>query len=589
MKISMVIEEKLSAYITKSKKLNPSNFQKKIKIALLSNFTLDGLNETISVKCADIQIGCNAFTGGYNQYNEEILNDKSNLYSFSPDICFLILDTRKILGDLFFSPYNLSVEKRREFIQNKVDELTNLVKLFIEKSNSKLAVSNLVVPTSSPYGIIEAKAAYGLQEMVHDFNQKLSDICKDEDSAYLYDLNGFVARFGQNNVFDYRQYFFGDVKISLNYIPFLANELLGFIKPILGLSKKCIVLDLDNTLWGGIVGEDGFNGIKLGHNDPIGRAFIEFQKYLLSLHERGIILAVNSKNNPEDAMKVIKDHPNMILREEHFACLKINWNDKVTNFYEIAQELNIGLDSMVFLDDDQVNRGFVGTSIPEVLTVELPNDPSLYVPTLTELNDFNVLKITEEDKKRGKMYLQQRKRTEFKKNAPNFEEYLKQLNIKVRIKKATDFTIPRISQLTLKTNQFNLTTKRYQEEDVRKFSQDKKKIIGCAQVEDKFGDNGITNVFIIDKENEREWVIDTFLLSCRIIGRGIEHAILSQIFKDAKNEGVKKIKAYFIPSKKNKPAETFLPDFGFRKEDDYWIYDLSNAVKSSNHLMLEVE
>jgi FkbH-like protein len=288
-------------------------------------------------------------------------------------------------------------------------------------------------------------------------------------------------------------------------------------------------------------------------------------------------------------MKVIKEHPNMILREEHFACLKINWNDKVTNFYEIAQELNIGLDSMVFLDDDQVNRGFVGTSIPEVLTVELPNDPSLYVPTLTELNDFNVLKITEEDKKRGKMYLQERKRIEFKKNVPNFEEYLKQLNIKVRIKKATDFTIPRISQLTLKTNQFNLTTKRYQEEDVRKFSQDKKKIIGCAQVEDKFGDNGITNVFIIDKENEREWVIDTFLLSCRIIGRGIEHAILSQIFKDAKNEGVKKIKAYFIPSKKNKPAETFLPDFGFRKEDDYWIYDLNNAVKSSNHLMLEVE
>ena len=169
-----------------------------------------------------------------------------------------------------------------------------------------MVVSNLVVPTFSPYGIIEAKVSYGLQEMVRDFNQKLSDICKDEDSAYLYDLNGFVARFGQNNVFDYRQYFFGDVKISLNHIPFLANELLGFIKPILGLNKKCIVLDLDNTLWGGIVGEDGFNGIKLSHNDPIGRAFIEFQKYLLSLHERGIILAVNSTNNLEDAMEVIK-------------------------------------------------------------------------------------------------------------------------------------------------------------------------------------------------------------------------------------------------------------------------------------------
>ena len=318
--------------------------------------------------------------------------------------------------------------------------------------------------------------------MVHDFNQKLSDICKDEDSAYLYDLNGFVARFGQNNVFDYRQYFFGDVKISLNYIPFLANELLGFIKPILGLNKKCIVLDLDNTLWGGIVGEDGFNGIKLSHNDPIGRAFIEFQKYLLSLHERGIILAVNSRNNLEDAINVIKDHPNMILREEHFACLKINWNDKVTNLKEIAQELNIGLDSIVFIDDDPVNRDFVRETLPEVLTIELPKDPSLYVSTLTELNDFHVIKITEEDKQRGKMYTQQRKRVESEKNSASFEEYLKQLDIKIHIKKADEFTIPRISQLTLKTNQFNLTTKRYQEKDIKNFSQDNKKIVGCAQI-----------------------------------------------------------------------------------------------------------
>ena len=279
------------------------------RIALLSNFTLDGLIETIKVKCGELKVGCYTFYGGYNQYNEEILNNKSNLYSFSPDICFLILDIRNIFGDLFYSPYNLSVEKRKEFIQNKVNELVDLAKSFVEKSNSKLVVSNFVIPTYSSYGIFENKVDYGLQEMVFDLNYKLSNAWKNENSIYLYDLNGFVSRFGQNNVFDYKQYFFGDIKISLNYIPFLANDLLGFIKPILGLNKKCIVLDLDNTLWGGIVGEDGFNGIKLGQNDPIGKAFIEFQKYLLSLHERGIILAVNSRNNLEDAIQVIKDHP----------------------------------------------------------------------------------------------------------------------------------------------------------------------------------------------------------------------------------------------------------------------------------------
>ena len=582
----VVTEEKLSFYITKSKKLNISDFKRQTRIALLSNFTLDGLTETIKVKCGELNVGCDTFYGGYNRYNEEILNNKSNLYSFSPDLCFLILDIRNIFGDLFYSPYNLSVEKRKEFIQNKVNELVDLAKSFIEKSNSKLVVSNFVIPTYSAYGIFENKVDYGLQEMVFDLNYKLSNAWKNENSIYLYDLNGFVSRFGQNNVFDYKQYFFGDIKISLNYIPFLANDLLGFIKPVLGLNKKCIVLDLDNTLWGGIVGEDGFNGIKLSQNDPIGKAFIEFQKYLLSLHERGIILAVNSRNNLEDAMQVIKEHPDMVLREKHFACLKINWNDKVTNLREIAQELNIGTDSILFMDDDNVNRDFMREALPEVLTIELPNDPSSYAQTLMELNEFNVLKITDEDKKRGKMYLQQRERIDFKKSSINFEEYLKQLEIKIHIKKADEFTIPRISQLTLKTNQFNLTTKRYQEEEIMKFSQDKKKIVGCARIEDKFGDYGITGAFVVNKENPEEWVMDTFLLSCRVIGRGVEEGILDYIVNDAKKNNVKRLIGNFIPTKKNKPSESFLPNFGFKKEGNRWIYSLENHSKKPSHLLV---
>ena len=582
----VVTEEKLSFYITKSKKLNISDFKRQTRIALLSNFTLDGLVETIKVKCGELNVVCDTFYGGYNRYNEEILNNKSNLYSFSPDLCFLILDIRNIFGDLFYSPYNLSVEKRKEFIQNKVNELVDLAKSFVEKSNSKLVVSNFVIPTYSSYGIFENKVDYGLQEMVFDLNYKLSNAWKNENSIYLYDLNGFVSRFGQNNVFDYKQYFFGDIKISLNYIPFLANDLLGFIKPVLGLNKKCIVLDLDNTLWGGIVGEDGFNGIKLSQNDPIGKAFIEFQKYLLSLHERGIILAVNSRNNSEDAMQVIKEHPDMVLREKHFACLKINWNDKVTNLQEIAQELNIGIDSILFMDDDNVNRDFMREALPEVLTVELPNDPSLYTQTLMELNEFNILKITDEDKKRGKMYLQQKERIEFEKSSINFEEYLKQLGIKIHIKKADEFTIPRISQLTLKTNQFNLTTKRYQEEEIIRFSQDKKKIVGCARIEDKFGDYGITGAFIVNKDNPEEWVMDTFLLSCRVIGRGVEEGILDYIVNDAKKNNVKRLIGNFIPTKKNKPSESFLQNFGFKKEGNRWIYSLENHSKKPSHLLV---
>ena len=402
------------------------------------------------------------------------------------------------------------------------------------------------------------------------------------------DFNQFITEYGERNVFDYRQYFLGDVKISTNYIPSFGNELMGYVKPTLGLNKKCIVLDLDNTLWGGIVGEDGYNGIDLGDTPP-GKAFVEFQKILLSLHQRGIILAINSKNNVADAMEVIKNHPNMILREENFACMKINWNDKLSNMQEIANELNIGLESIVFFDDDPTNRELMRSIIPEVLTPELPKDPSQLPIVISDLNDFNVLKITDEDSKRGEMYLQQRKRVELSQKTKNLDDFLSQLDIKVKIKTASEFTLPRISQLTLKTNQFNLTTKRYQEEEIRNFINSPDKVVACAQVTDKFGDNGITAVYIINKDSNEEWSIDTMLLSCRIMGKGVEEGILDHIIQEARNVGVTRIKANYIATKKNKPVENFLPNFGFKKENNSWYYYIDDKVKKPKHIERIVE
>ena len=297
-------------------------------------------------------------------------------------------------------------------------------------------------------------------------------------------------------------------------------------------------------------------------------------------------MAVNSKNNFEDAMEVIKKHPSMILREDNFACMKINWDDKVTNLQEISKELNIGLDSMVFFDDDLINQEFVKTSLPEVLVVELPNDSSQFAQIITKMKEFDVLKITEEDVKRNEMYLVQKKRTELKNKIVDFDEFLKQMNIEVNVKKADSFTIPRISQLTLKTNQFNLTTKRYQQEEISSFSSDKDRIVECVQVSDKFGDNGITGVYIIEKKDSKEWIIDTFLLSCRIMGRKVEEAMLYQIIEKAKNLGIKKIKGKFIPTKKNKPAENFYSDCGFKKEGDYWVFNTDQVMKKPEQIKL---
>jgi FkbH-like protein len=578
-------ENKLSHYINTAKSLDINKYEKKLRIAILGSFTLNGLAEVIQVKCSDIKVGCTVYVSNYNQYNQDILNDSSDLYKFSPNITFLILDTQSILGNLYYFPYSIDITQRKNYIEEKLNELKNLINIFVKRSNSKLIISNFVIPSYSPYGIYDSKMDYGIKEMITDLNSKLNDYIKNQNSVYCYDLNGFVTRYGQNNTFDYHKYFFGDIKIAFDYIPYLAHDLISYVKSITSINKKCIVLDLDHTLWGGIVGEDGFEGIKLGPTPP-GNAYVEFQKRLLALHQRGIILAINSKNNEQDALDVIRKHPHMILKEEHFACMKINWNDKLTNMKEIVNELNIGLDSVMFIDDDPVNRELIHTTLPQILTIDMGTDPVNFAPILMEMNDFDSLQITDDDLRRGKMYLEDKNRKTLLGSVSNLDDFLKQLDIKIEIKNADEFSIPRISQLTLKTNQFNLTTKRYQEEEIRKFVNDKKMLVECAQVKDKFGDNGITGVSIVKKEDS-EWIIDTFLMSCRIMGRRIEDGILSSILQRAKEEGVKKIKALFIQTSKNQPIANFLPDYGFVKEGDYWVFSLENDIKTPKHLKIE--
>jgi FkbH-like protein len=534
------------------------------------------------VKCFQKGIDCITYVGDYNQYNQEVLNQNSGLYQFKPDITFLILDTRHILGEHFFSWYSVPHDDRPKIIDTKISEIENICNTFTKNSDSKLVVTSLQIPNYSPYGINEESVLRSLKEVISEINAELFQWNK-SGKIFTYDFNEFIRKFGENNIFNYKQFFSGDIKISTEYIPRFVNELMGYIYAVTGTSKKCIVLDLDNTLWGGVIGEDGFDNIKLGDN-PVGFSFVEFQKRLLALNQRGIILAINSKNNFDDAIEVIQKHPNMILKEDNFACVKINWEDKVSNLQKIAEELNIGLDSMVFFDDDPINQEYVRESLPGVLVADLPKDSSQYAQIITEMKEFDVLKITEEDTKRRHMYLGQKKRKELERKVGNFNEFLKQMNIEVNVQKANSFSIPRISQLTLKTNQFNLTTKRYQEEEIEKISSSNDKIVECVKVSDKFGDNGITGTYIVEKKNDEEWIIDTFLLSCRIMGRGVEEIMMNQIIENAKLLGIKRIKGKFIPTAKNKPAENFYEKLGFKKEEEFWVFNTDNTIKKPEHI-----
>ena len=322
------------------------------------------------------------------------------------------------------------------------------------------------------------------------------------------------------------------------------------------MAKKCVVLDLDNTLWGGVIGEDGMEGIQLSLSSP-GAGYVAFQQSLRDLFDRGILLAINSRNTPEDALAVIRTHPNMILKEEHFAASRINWKEKTENIKELAQELRIGLDSMVFLDDDPVNRATMRALVPEVTTPELPHDPAEYASFLLSLPYLPSAAITDEDKMRGNLYVTERLRMESEKEFESREDFLKNLKLRMHVYEDGDADLARLSQLTEKTNQFNINKRPLTEDEIAQYARADTHKIFYARLTDRFGDSGIIALALV-ATGAKEWHIEQMLMSCRVLLRGVEDAFLAAIGKRAREAGATALTIQFIPSEKNKPAADFV-------------------------------
>jgi FkbH-like protein len=342
-----------------------------------------------------------------------------------------------------------------------------------------------------------------------------------------------------------------------------------------------LVTDLDNTLWGGVVGEDGIDGIQLGIEYP-GAAFQAVQRVMLDLYRRGILLAVCSKNNLSDAMEALEKHPGMLLKPEHFAAMRINWKDKAENLREIAAELNIGIDSLAFLDDNPVERERIRTVFPEVTVIELPEDPMSFSRVLRETPVFERLTLSEEDRERGRYYAQQRQRVELERRVSSLEDFYRSLQQEIEIATVTPGTLTRIAQLTQKTNQFNLTTRRYSEQQLTEMAQSSAWKIYSIRVKDRFGDNGTVGV-AITHDVEEVCEIDTFLMSCRVISRTVETALISFLIEQARTRGMIQIRGWFLPTKKNHMAADFYPLHGFQKvsednEKTFWSLALSESV-----------
>lgn len=529
---------------------------KRIKIALLSSFTINPVGAYLNVESIRIGLFPEVYIGSFNQYQQEILDNNSQLYKFQPEITFLSFQLHSLLPEI--DNYTL---RKKEDITEIIKKIRILLDIFKKNINSLLIIHNFAIPSYLPVKISQDN--YSLKEWYNELNYQLAQIYEGDGQIYVLDYDHLTSIFGKMRVTNPKMHYFASMEISESFLPIVVNKYMGYIKNLKGLSRKCIVLDLDNTLWGGIVGEDKIDEIKLGPTFP-GNEYYEFQKLLLYLFNRGIILAINSKNNYEDSIQVIRNHPGMILKEKHFASIQINWLDKVTNMKTIAQKLNIGLDSMIFIDDNPVEREFMKKMLPEVLTVNLPKDPALYKTTIEELNDFEIISITEEDLKRGEMYSRQRQRNEFKESTASLEEFLKGLKMQLIIRGSnrSKINLSRVAQLTQRTNQFNFTTKRYTEADLKRFLDMESYRIYTLQVIDIFGDEGLVGVIII-KINLDIWEIDTFLMSCRVLGRNIETSFLDNIVHEAKEENISTIKGVYIPTKKNVMVKNFYLDYGF--------------------------
>jgi FkbH-like protein len=555
----------------------------RVRIAILGSSTLDHVQSYLEVACRQAGLAPSFYLGPFGQYAQDILNDSSPLYAFAPDVILLAVHGRALFPTLYDVPFDLDVASRRAASSDVVDRVTSLLQKLTEHTNAHVLLHTFATPQYSPLGTLDLRDAFGQTELFHAINGGLAArIRQDFPSVHLIDEDRVYGRAGKRNVTDPRMWYLARVSIGEGALGALTTEYMRFLTAITARSRKCLVLDLDNTLWGGVVGEDGPHGIALGQEAP-GNAYVAFQEAVVSLWKRGVILAVNSKNNEADAMEVLERHPDMVLRPSHFATLRINWQDKASNLVSIAEELNIGLDSLVFVDDNPAECALVRSRLPQVLTVELPSDPALYRGILLDLVAFDTLALTDEDRERGRLYAQRRERQEWElRNAGSLDAYLSDLGLVVEMAPADAFAIPRVAQLIGKTNQFNLTTRRHNEATVRVLAESPDSGVYSVRVRDRFGDSGLTGVAIVRKRPS-VWEVDTLLLSCRVLGRGVETAMLSVLAETARASGAHTLRGDFIRTAKNAPAADFYPRHGFTLVEEHgdtqtWSLELQASV-----------
>lgn len=539
-----------------------------IKVALIGDSATQFL--AIALKGIGVERGYNIelFEADYNQVERQFLDPTSELYVFKADYVIVSQSTHK-----FLSTYN---EKTGENQSNIADERIDFVKLMCNSIQSKLIYFNYPEIDDNVFGSYANKVQSSFTYQVRKLNYELMNLSQQNPNLYICDIAALQNKFGRDMMFDSSVYVTTEMVFSIDAIPFVSYRVMDIISAAQGKFKKCLILDLDNTMWGGIIGDDGLENIHIGHGLGIGKTFTEFQEWMKKLKNRGIILAVCSKNTENIAKEPFEKHPDMILKLNDIAVFKANWDNKADNIRQIQSILNIGFDSMVFLDDNPFERNIVRENLPDVCVPELPEDPGDYLEYLYSLNLFETVSYSNADVDRTKQYQVEAQRVNVQKKFTNEDDFLKTLNMVSLIEEFNQFNTPRIAQLSQRSNQFNLRTVRYTEDDIKKFSNSTNYFTVAFSLEDKFGDNGLICVVILQKENDFELFIDTWFMSCRVLKRGMENFVLNYIVNLAKENGFQKIKGEYIPTPKNEMVENHYQELGFSplKHDDKNLYEL---------------
>ena len=545
---------------------------KNINLAILSDSSTQYLEQGIRACGYEKKLKINIWEADYDAIDLAINNPSSPLFSGKNDYVVLFYSMMKAKQNFY------STANKANFADDFIAQVQNVIECVSENIKTNFIVYNLPEEFDAVFGSYGNKTADSFIYQLRKINYLLMELAEKNSNVFINDVAALYASKGKAYCFDSRLYINASVAWSLDFTADIAASTVQILESFSGFGKKCLILDLDNTTWGGIIGDDGIENIEIGELGQ-GKAFTQLQQWAKALKDRGIIIAVCSKNNEDIAKGPFLHHSEMVLRIEDISVFVANWDNKADNIRYIQSVLNIGFDAMVFIDDNPFEREMVKSHLPQVTVPDLPEDPADYLTYLNTLNLFETVSYTAEDKERTKQYREEANRTIAKAKYVDEKEFLISLNMISDVKPFDSFTIPRVAQLSQRSNQFNLRTIRYSEEDIKRISGDTGFVTFSFSLADKFGDHGLISAIILQQKSSKELFIDTWIMSCRVLKRGVEQFALSRLVNFAKDNNFELITGEYLPTPKNALVKDHYEELGFIKSngsDGMWSLTIAN-------------